>query len=169
VSLKEWVRIAVGLREHPKVLQAGDDAGWLFTCSLMWSKEHDTDGVIPAYAIDRLNGYSGRRLARAVHACVTAGLWEEHADGFRIHDYLDHQESSERRKAAAKKAANARWDAEKAMRSASESHSDGNADRTADAIRDGNAEKRREERETPPPNPPASGGGQETGSLSLPG
>jgi hypothetical protein len=158
VSLKEFIKIAVGLREHPKVLEAGDDAGWLFTCSLMWSKEHDTDGLIPHYAVARLNGYSGRRLSRAVQACVTSRLWEEHPEGFRVHDYLEHQESSERRKNAAKVAAKARWDAEKAMRSASEPHPDRNANGTGTALRNGNAEEEEEEEKRTPPLPPASGG-----------
>lgn len=153
MSLKEWVKIAVGLREHPKVLEAGDDAGWLFVCSLMWSKEHDTDGAIPGYAVERLNGLKGRRLAAAVHKVVAVGLWEVTDSGFRIHDYLDHQESSERRKAAAKKAAEARWGAEKGMRSASDSHPHRIADRNANAMRDRNAEKRREEEEIPPSPP----------------
>lgn len=161
MSLKEFVKIAVGLREHPKVLEAGDDAGWLFVCSLMWSKEHDTDGLIPNYAVTRLNGLSGRRLTAAVHKACTVGLWHRTDSGFLIHDYSDYQESSEKRKAAAKKAADARWGAKDPMRSASESHTERNANGNANAMRNRNAEKEEEKEEEIPPSPPQGGRARE--------
>lgn len=158
MSLKEFVKIAVGLREHPKVLQAGDDGGWLFVCAIMWSKEHDTDGFIPAYAIARLTGL--KRPGVAVKKLVSAGLLEEFSDGFRIHDYLDHQESSERRSAAGRKGAAARWSANggREPNQACDPHADrtmdasgSHPDRNANAMRNRNAEEEEEkEKETPP-------------------
>lgn len=160
MSLKEFVKIAVGLREHPKVLQAGDDGGWLFVCAIMWSKEHDTDGLIPAYVIPRLTGL--KRPNVAVKKLVSAGLLVEFSEGFRIHDYLDYQESSERRSAAGRKGAAARWSANTPVepKAASDSHtdrtgdaSDSHTDRTTTAMRNRNAEEEEEKEEDTPPTP----------------
>lgn len=152
MSSKEFVKISVGLREHPKVLQAGDMAGWLFVCAIMWSKEHDTDGFVPEYAVGRLT--SIKRPMVAIRKLVEGKLLEPVENGWVIHDYLEHQESSERRRSAAKTAAKARWDREKAMRSASDTH----AIRNANALRNRNAEEEEEEEKTPKPPEGASSG-----------
>lgn len=154
-SLKEFVKIAVGLREHPKILEAGDDAGWLYVCAIMWSKEHDTDGFIPEYALARLTGK--RNPSRLVSRLVSVRLFDVTDNGWLIHDYLQVQESSAARKAAAKTAAKARWDKEKGLPSALESHADGNAD----AMRDRNAEEEEEKEEEIPPTPPGGNRGRD--------
>lgn len=163
MSLKEFVKIAVGLREHPKVIQAGDDGGWLYVCAIMWSKEHDTDGFIPAHVVPRLTGL--KRPNVVAKKLVSAGLLEEFSGGFRIHDYLNYQESAEKRSAAGRKAAAARWSGNRAAEPngkcdphanrtaiASESH----ADRNANAMRSRITEEEEEKRKTPP-DPPMGG------------
>lgn len=153
MSLKEFVKIAVALREHPKVLHAGDDGGWLYVCAIMWSKEHDTDGFIPEHVVSRLTGL--KQPLKVVAKCVAAGLLEVADGGWAIHDYLEVQESSEARKAAGRKAATVRWERERAMRDASESHPNG----TANAMRGRNTEEEEEEEEEKtPPDPPQAGG-----------
>lgn len=151
MSLKEFVKIAVALREHPKVLHAGDDGGWLYVCAIMWSKEHDTDGFIPEHVVPRLTGL--KQPLKVVAKCVTAGLLEVVDGGWAIHDYLEVQESSEARKAAGRKAATVRWERARAMRNGYESHANGNAN----AVRGRNTEEEEEEEKTPP-NPPQAGG-----------
>jgi hypothetical protein len=165
MTLKEYVKIAVGLREHPKILQAGDDAGWLYVCAIMWSKEHDTDGFIPRYALARLNGQ--RNKMRLCSRLVAVALFEVRDDGWFIHDYLDVQESSERRKRAGKIGAEARWNKDKAMRSASESHANGTANGTAVAMRNRNGEEEEEEEEEEEKNTPQPPQAGEHGTSSL--
>lgn len=94
--MKEFAKIDVALREHPKILQAGDAAAWLFVSAILWSKQHDTDGFVPEHAIGRLTGL--RNPSNAAVKCVDAGLLEIVEGGLRIHDYLDHQESSKDRR-----------------------------------------------------------------------
>jgi hypothetical protein len=141
VSLKEFVKIAVGLREHPKILKAGDEGGWLYVCAIMWSKEHDTDGFIPNYAVHRLTGLKNPN--KVMERCVAAGLLEWADGGWMIHDYLEVQESAARRKAAGRKAAAARWhgkgDANR-IANASGSH----PDRIAPSHPNGNTEEEKE-------------------------
>lgn len=96
--VREWAKVYVDLREHPKILAAGDDAGWLYVCAILWSKQHDTDGHVPAPVLPRLTGLGSKRSAAAVERLVETGLFELLPDGWLIHDYLDHQESAEQRR-----------------------------------------------------------------------
>lgn len=107
-----WNKLDDQFRHHPKVVQAGPLAGWLFICGLGYCAEYLTDGVIPGAAIHTLAdfrgvGYEtatvgdppyasfgedadGETLARVL---VVAGLWEETDGGFRVHDYLKYNPS----------------------------------------------------------------------------
>lgn len=153
MSLKEFVKIAVGLREHPKVLQAGDDGGWLFVCAIMWSKEHDTDGFVPAYALTRLTGL--KQPSKIAARLVAAGLFEVADGGWMVHDYLEIQESSQKRRDAGRKAAEARWEKERAK----QTQNDTDANRTAIAMRNRNAEEEEEEESPVAPQGESNEGG----------
>lgn len=89
-----WIKIANSFPSHPKIVHAGPEAAWLFVCSICYANEHLTDGHIPVGALPLLP--SGlKRPQRSANRLVDAGLWEVTDVGWRIHDYLDHQRSSE--------------------------------------------------------------------------
>lgn len=90
-----WVRLDDGFPEHPKVARAGDLAAWLYVCGLTYANRQATDGFIPASIVPRLTGLKNPLvLAKRL---VEVDLWERaDDDGYRIHDYLDYQPSSDR-------------------------------------------------------------------------
>ena len=96
-----WVKLDDQFPDHPKIMQAGPLAGWLYVCGLAYCNRLLTDGFIPAGAVNRLADVpNAPKLAAAL---VTAGLWDAAAGGYQVHDYLEYQpsrEQSERTKEA---------------------------------------------------------------------
>lgn len=89
-----WVKLDDGFAEHPKLIAAGGDAGWLHICAMCWSARNLTDGFLPAGIIGRL---SDRRKPEALaRTLVKVGLWEPADGGWMIHDWGDFQPSKER-------------------------------------------------------------------------
>lgn len=89
-----WARFDDATPEHPKIIAAGGDAGWLHFAAVCYCNRHLTDGVIPKGVVSRLTDRKNpTKLARKL---VEVGLWTEHADGYAIHDYLDYQTSREK-------------------------------------------------------------------------
>lgn len=106
--MTNWIKVHNSMPQHPKLLRAGDRAAWLQVCGLCYANEHLTDGFIPRHALPVVApGVRGaEKLARLL---VDVGMWDEVDDGWRIHDYTDHQRSAEevrerRSKDAARKA-----------------------------------------------------------------
>lgn len=90
-----WVKLDDTFAEHPKVEMAGDEAAWLYVCGLLYAYRADTNGFVPAAKVSKLTGLRNpRRLAEKL---VEVRLWETVEDGFLIHDYLKHQQSSQER------------------------------------------------------------------------
>jgi hypothetical protein len=144
-----WVYLDDQFPDHPKVILAGGDAGWLFVCGLAYVKRYSTSGLIPKGQVPKLSDRrSPVRLARRL---VEVGLWEDRGSHFAIHDYGDWNKPQESRSAAGRKAARARWakeaDAKRnanAHADASESHSDPPSETDAKGDASG----------CPPPRPP---------------
>lgn len=88
-----WVKVFNSMPCHGKFLLAGDRAGWLFVCGLCYSNEHLTDGFVARYALPAVAPGVRNPEAQAARL-VTAGLWHEVEDGWRIHDYQEHQRSA---------------------------------------------------------------------------
>ena len=88
-----WGRIDDSFYDHPKLDALGGSrlpCVGLYTLALSWSNRYLTDGFIPA---DRV-----RRLGGTVHLAaklVDAGLWEKVGDDYRVHDFLDFNDSAE--------------------------------------------------------------------------
>jgi hypothetical protein len=101
-----WVRLADDVADHPKLLQAGPLAAWLWVCGLAYCNRHLTDGLIPAAQIRRLADVDDPALLAI--RLVDAGLWEAVAGGYQVHDYGEYQPSAEdvkrERRAAAERA-----------------------------------------------------------------
>ena len=65
-----WVKLDDGFPEHPKLIQAGAAAGWLYVAALCYSARNLTDGHIPAAVLPRLADVKapGRLAAKLVEA-----------------------------------------------------------------------------------------------------
>lgn len=84
-----WVRLDDGFPEHPKLIQAGAAAGWLYVAALCYSARNLTDGHIPAAVLPRLADVKapGRLAAKLVEA----RLFIEVDGGWQIHDFERYQ------------------------------------------------------------------------------
>ncbi|MFC8983874.1 hypothetical protein [Streptomyces sp. NPDC057115] len=100
---RTYVKVHDGLPDHPKIIEAGGEAGWLYICGLAYASRQLTDGVLPKRLVRRLT--DGSNPEANASALVRVGLWHdgEHAcpkcpqagpDSYVIHDYLDHQRSA---------------------------------------------------------------------------
>jgi len=88
-----WGRIDDGFYDHPKLDALGRDrlpCIGLYVLALSWSNRYLTDGDIPPDRVRRLGGT--KALAERL---VRVGLWDQLADGYRIHDFLDYNDSAE--------------------------------------------------------------------------
>ncbi|WP_406227432.1 hypothetical protein [Streptomyces anthocyanicus] len=100
---RTYVKVHDGLPDHPKIIEAGGEAGWLYICGLAYASRQLTDGVLPKRLVRRLT--DGSNPGASASALVRVGLWHdgEHdcpkcpqagPDSYVIHDYLDHQRSA---------------------------------------------------------------------------
>jgi hypothetical protein len=112
---RTYVKVHDGLPDHPKIIEAGGEAGWLYICGLAYASRQLTDGVIPKRLVPRLT--DGSKPEASASALLRVGLWHEGEhdcpkcppapdDAYVIHDYLGHQRSAEEvRELSAKRAA----------------------------------------------------------------
>lgn len=80
---QQFVMIDAGIYDHPKIMEAGPEAGWLYVCGVCYVGRHDLDGRIPAACIPYLM-VGGKKHARRL---VEVGLWDRDGDGYRIRGY----------------------------------------------------------------------------------
>src|SRR5687768_1459213 len=80
-----WVLIDDNFPHHPKTVDAGKEAGWLFVCGLAYCRKYHTGGVIVRAALPALGAGSNPR--RLVDALVRVGLWDVCESGWNVHDY----------------------------------------------------------------------------------
>lgn len=83
-----WVQIDDNFPNHPKVIQAGPVAAWLYVCGLAYCRRYNTGGFIPAKAVKTLGVTTNPR--RLIDALIAANLWERADKGFAVHDYAVH-------------------------------------------------------------------------------
>jgi hypothetical protein len=89
-----WSRLVPGFSRHPKRLKAGPLASWLWICSVDYCTEHLTDGFLPDFCVPTLcPNMRGGNLKRAVDNLLAVGSWELVDGGYRVHDYLKHNQS----------------------------------------------------------------------------
>lgn len=85
---------------HPKALAAGRDARDVYLAALCWSNQQRTDGVIPSHALPLIASLAGVADAdQAASRLCEVGLWDNHVDGWQVHDFLAYQQSKEDREA----------------------------------------------------------------------
>ena len=90
-----WSKIDDLWLGHPKVRTAGPLGELLHMRSIVWCSRHLTDGVIPRGALDELMAGLSRLLKAEkltadalIKRLLKAKLWERHAEGYAVHDYL---------------------------------------------------------------------------------
>jgi len=88
-----WVKLDDQFTSHPKLIQAGPLAGWLYICGLTYCARYLTDGFIPSPAVRLLADL--KKNQEQVDSLVEAGLWVKCEGGYQVHDYLDYNPSSE--------------------------------------------------------------------------
>lgn len=89
------VKVDDRLPWHPKMLKALSIeplAFGAYVAGLCYSNLNRTDGFLPALS---LKGFVHVKERNVVKALTEAGLWHAVDGGYAIHDYLDHQTSSE--------------------------------------------------------------------------
>ena len=148
-----YAKIDVGYLGNPKIaplLELHPRAVLLHSWGVLYSKQHGTDGVIPFRLgmrelwIDRCSEHCGEQCnPQCDLGMLLQSMLFERIDATRmlVHDYLEHQDSSETIKRASDKgrrAAEARWNKPK---SDARSNASGNASSNAS----GNAKERRGE------------------------
>jgi len=79
-----WFRLSDDFSTHPKIIGLSDAAHRSLIASYCYAARHLTDGAIVNAAARVL---AAPKVQREL---VTAGLWDEVAGGFLIHDYLDY-------------------------------------------------------------------------------
>lgn len=126
-----WLRLDVDFAENKKVAALSDKAFRFHVAGLCYCAQHLTDGHVSARGV-RVVAAVLNAPARTAEL-VESGLWDEDAggDGFRIHDYLDHQRSADEAKAlsaAGRTGANARWNKNRSTNGSA----GGNANRNAE-------------------------------------
>ena len=105
-----WVKIDDQFADHPKIMQAGPLAAWIYVCGLCYSARYLTDGFIPDGQVRKLADVDD--VTPLVTRLVDVGLWDVSPGGYQIHDYLDYnptgEQIKEERKASAKRQADYR-------------------------------------------------------------
>lgn len=92
------VEVHTGIITSPKHAVLSDGAFRLWAHGLCWSKEHLTDGFIPAVTLPVLHPKAPRFLPELLRTLVPGKgpLWHEAEGGFLIHDYEQWQETKGR-------------------------------------------------------------------------
>ncbi len=103
-----WVRLDDSFPDHPKAVQAGPTACWMYICGIAYANRFLTDGFIPERQVARL--CDAKKPETLAAMLVEVGLWEPTTGGYLIHDYLDYQSSAE--KVKRERSSNARRQAE---------------------------------------------------------
>jgi general stress protein YciG len=100
---RTYVRVHDGLTDHPKIIEVGGEAAWLYISALCYSSRQLTDGLVPKRLIRRLTDLSNPEALAS--ALLRVGLLHdgEHdcprcpaggSDVYVVHDYLEHQRSA---------------------------------------------------------------------------
>lgn len=89
----EWVKLHTRYYLDRAVLRAGEPAEVLFTRSLAYAGDQESDGFIPAEALAMLAPKKGSTRAAAL---VREGLWDVVDGGWQIPGWVKHQVTVER-------------------------------------------------------------------------
>jgi hypothetical protein len=109
-----WIRIDDQIAHHPKFIEAGPVASWLWVCGNGYCNKYLTDGFIPVSVLPTIGAVTN--AGKWAERLVAVGLWETASGGYRVHDYHDFNPSADEVKAkrairskAGAAGASARW------------------------------------------------------------
>lgn len=89
-----FVKLQIAAPTHPRLLGVSIEARWLWLCGLVYCKLQLSDGIISDAAFMTLPMHgSHESIAVLADQLIGAGLWDRLPNGFRVHDYLDHNPS----------------------------------------------------------------------------
>lgn len=83
-----WLRIDDQIAHHPKFIEAGPVASWLWICGNAYCNKYLTDGFIKASALTTLGGVTNAR--KWAERLADVGLWKRVDGGYTVHDFHDH-------------------------------------------------------------------------------
>lgn len=84
-----WVKLGDSLPEHPRAIEAGPEAMWLYVAAICYSNRLQTDGNVPALQVPRLTTHPDN-LGLA-NRLVQVGLWSASDDSFQVLKYDEWQ------------------------------------------------------------------------------
>lgn len=82
-----WALLDDNFPFHPKVLEAGPVAAYLFVCGLCYCRKYRTSGFISDAAVKTLGVTTNPK--KLIDALVTARLWDRIDAGYQIHGYAE--------------------------------------------------------------------------------
>lgn len=88
-----WVKLDDQAPRKDKMLRAGPAACWLWVCGIAHSQSQLTDGVITFAALPMIGVAGVSRCKKLAETLVSARLFDRITEGYRVHDYLDHNPS----------------------------------------------------------------------------
>lgn len=113
-----WANLDDGFYDHPKVVMAGNAAAGIFARMLAYCARHRTDGMVPNMTVQMIVGGDTDALDRLFAAGMLIA-WE--SGGVELPDFLDYNRSKAQveedkriKREKAQKAANARWEGNRA-------------------------------------------------------
>lgn len=74
---------------HRKVLKVGPNAAWMWAASIGYCNANLTDGFVPRAMLPTLSMVSMARALRLAAKLVDARMWETAEGGWRVHDFVD--------------------------------------------------------------------------------
>lgn len=97
---KPWAKLEIGYLDHPKFLALNANAICLWHEGKNYCEKFHTDGLIPRDALQLFRFRGSKAIELLTTPCATpkpdgsryAALWEVHPVGFKMHDYLDHND-----------------------------------------------------------------------------
>jgi hypothetical protein len=87
-----WAKLDDRFPDHEKIAPLSNSAFRLHVTALCFAAAQLTDGVLVDGALRRI-GWASTDLAADVQELVAAQLWETHAQGYVIHDFLEYNPS----------------------------------------------------------------------------
>ena len=91
-----YIKLDDRFPDHPKVVQVGPEAAYLYVCGLCYCNRYLTDGHIPASMVPRLVPYAAEQIKQTVSNLLEARLWHvssktQAPNGYEVHGYLKYQ------------------------------------------------------------------------------
>lgn len=90
-----WIKLSDRLDEAPKIVGISPLAELMYIHGLMYANRNLTDGFIPTQVANFRLLDGADNADELAEELVQAKLWHVAENGFEVHDYLQHQRSSE--------------------------------------------------------------------------